>query len=62
MKKKVFISKRAQKHSSVGSFAYSKDGKRKFKMTGGGHGQENIDFLNSRKIPNNVIFEYDNGV
>lgn len=62
MKKKIFISKKAQKHSSKGSFKYSRDGKRKLKMTGGGHGQENIDFLESRKLSNNVIFEYDNGV
>ena len=60
--RKIFISKKAQKHSSRGSFSYSHDGKREYKMTGGGHGQENIDFLTSRKIPLNVIFEYDNGV
>ena len=62
MKKKIFVSKKAQKHSSKGSFAYSKDGKREYKMIGGGHGQDNINFLKSRKIPNRVVFEYDNGV
>lgn len=60
--KKIFISKKAQMHSSKGSFAYSRDGKHEYKMTGGGHGQENIDFLKSRNIPCKVRFEYDNGV
>ena len=62
MKKIIFVSKKAQKHSSKGSFSYSKDGKHQYKMMGGGHGQENIDFLKFRKTPANVIFEYDNGV
>ena len=62
MKKKIFISKKTQKHSSKGDFSYSRDGKHTYKMTGGGHGQENIDYLTERKINHNVIFEYDNGV
>lgn len=62
MKKKIFISKKTQKHASKGSFSYSKDGTRQYKMMGGGHGQENLDFLEVRKMPANVIFEYDNGV
>ena len=31
-------------------------------MTGGGHGQENMQYLHSRKIPYSVISEYPNGV
>lgn len=62
MKTKIFVSKKAQKHSSKGSFAYSKDGKRQYKMTGGGHGEENVEYLRSRKIPHRVVFEYENGV
>ena len=60
--KKIFISKKAQKHSSKGSFAYSKDGKHQYKMTGGGHGQENIDYLKSKNIPYKVVWKYTNGV
>ena len=60
--KKIFISKKAKKHSSKGDFTYSKDGNRTYKMTGGGHGQENINYLKKRKIPYNVLYEFDNGV
>ncbi|MBQ7307299.1 MAG: EndoU domain-containing protein [Clostridia bacterium] len=62
MFKKIFISKKTQKHSSKGDFTYSKDGKREYKMTGGGHGQENINYLKSKGIKHNISFEYDNGV
>jgi len=61
-KNNIFISKKALKHSSKGSFAFSKDGNRQYKMIGGGHGQESIKHLHSRKIPYSVIFKYDNGV
>ena len=60
--KKIFISKKAQKHSSKGSFVYSKDGKHQYKMTGGGHGQENIDYLKTKNIPYKVVWKYTNGV
>ena len=61
MKKKIFVSKKAEVHSSKGDFAYSRDGKRTFKMTGGGHGEENIDFLKSKKIPHEITWQYKNG-
>ena len=31
-------------------------------MKGGGHGQENIDYLNSKKVDNQILWEYNNGV
>ncbi len=62
MKKKIFVSKKAQHHSSRGTFTYSRDGARAYKMLGGGHGQENITHLVARKIPYNIVFEYENGV
>ena len=58
--KKIFISKKAQKHSSKGDFGKGKNGK--LILIGGGHGQENIDFLNKKKIDNNVTLLYNNGV
>ena len=54
--KKIFISKKAQKHSSKGDFGKGKNGK--LILIGGGHGQENIDFLNKKKIDNNVTLLY----
>ena len=58
----VLIFEEAKKHSSKGSFGYSKDGRRQYKMLAGGHGQENIRYLRSRNIPHDVVFEYENGV
>lgn len=31
-------------------------------MTGGGHGQDNINYLKSKNIAHNVTMEYNNGV
>lgn len=59
--KKIFVSKKAQKHSSKGDFSKNqKTGK--LVMNGGGHGQENIDFLNKKGVDNDVTVEYNNGV
>lgn len=64
MKKKIFISKKAQKHSSKGDFIYPKKHfpKKVLTMKSGGHGQENIRFLNRKRIPNDVDTEFSNGV
>lgn len=62
MFKRIFISKKAQKHASRGDFRFSRDGKHEYKMISGGHGQENMDYLSSRKIPFFVSYSYPNGV
>lgn len=59
--KKIFVSKKAQKHSSKGDFRRNQI-TGKLVMNGGGHGQENIDFLNKQRIDNNVTMVYNNGV
>ena len=59
--KKIFVSKKAQTHSSKGDFGRnSVTGK--LVMKGGGHGQESINFLNKKGIDNNVTIQYNNGV
>ena len=57
----VFISKKCQRHSSRGTFAIDKVTK-KLRMESGGHGQENIEFLNQRKMAHQVNAEFKNGV
>lgn len=64
MKKKIFISKKTQKHASRGDFIYpSKHLPNKIlTMKSGGHGQENIQFIKKKKISYNVDTEFSNGV
>ena len=59
--KRIFVSKKAQKHSSKGDFERNRV-TGKLVMKGGGHGQENIDFLNKKGIYSNITVEYNNGV
>ena len=49
--KKIFISKKAQKHASKGDFIYPVQyfPKKVLTMKSGGHGQENIHFLTKKK-------------
>lgn len=54
-----FISKKCLKHSNRGTFS-RRNGR--YKMLSGGHGQDNINYLNKKKIDNNVTKEYNNGV
>ncbi|MBO5897885.1 MAG: EndoU domain-containing protein [Clostridia bacterium] len=64
MKKKAFISKKAQKHSNRGDFYYP----RKYRpakvltMKSGGHGQDNIDFLSKKNIGYDIDTSFSNGV
>ena len=60
--KKCSISKKAQDHASRGTFVYPKKGKRQLIMKSGGHGQENIGFLNKKKISHAIETLYSNGV
>ena len=55
-----FISKKCLKHSNIGDFKYKNRKPRK--MTGGGHGQDNIKYLASKNIEYSVLVEYNNGV
>lgn len=57
----IFISKKCQKHSSRGTFSICKR-TNKLRMESGGHGQENIKFLNRHKMPHQINAEFNNGV
>lgn len=56
------IENSAIEHSSKGDFTINPKSKKISRMKGGGHGQENIDFLESIGFQYNIIKEYDNGV
>lgn len=62
--KKIFISKKAQKHASKGDFIYPVQyfPKKVLTMKSGGHGQENIHFLTKKKISYGVDTLFSNGV
>lgn len=55
-----FISKKCVKHSNKGDFKF--ENRKPIKMTGGGHGQDNIKYLKSKNIEHHVTMEYNNGV
>lgn len=57
---KPFISKKCLKHANIGSFKYS--GPKPIIQKNGGHGEDNINYLKSKKIDYEVIIEYNNGV
>lgn len=57
--KKIFISKKCIKHSNIGTFIYDSG---TLKLKSGGHGQDNIKFLQSKGIESNIKIEYNNGV
>lgn len=59
MKNRI-LSKKALQHASKGNFI--RDGQNNLKMTGGGHGQENINYLNKKGIDKEINIEYNNGV
>ena len=63
-KKKRFISKKAQDHASRGTFIYPQKylPKKVLTMKSGGHGQENISFLNKKKISHDIETIFSNGV
>lgn len=48
------------KHSSRGEFKYQN--RKPVKMLSGGHGQENIDYLDKNKIVYSTTYQYKNGV
>ncbi|HBF68518.1 MAG TPA: hypothetical protein DDW20_04260 [Firmicutes bacterium] len=50
------ISNERLDHSNVGEFTKSN------RPNGGGHGQDNIDYMNKNNIPYEINKEYDNGV
>ena len=60
-----FISQKTIKHSSAGDFKYHKkypSSKRILRMKSGGHGQENIQRLQKKKISHEIDTEFENGV
>lgn len=64
MKKRVFVSKKAQRHSSKGDFYYhGRNSNRKtLTMKSGGHGQENISYLTKHKMNHDIETTFSNGV
>lgn len=56
----MWFTKKALKHSSRGDFEYKN--RKPVKMLNGGHGQENIDYLDKNKIVHNTTSQYRNGV
>ena len=56
------LSDEAVRHSSQGDFTYNPKTGEISKMRAGGHGQENIDILESNNIEYNVVETYPNGV
>ena len=64
MKKKKYISKKAQEHASKGTFIYLKKHTpdKVLTMKSGGHGQENIRFLKRKGITFGIDSEFSNGV
>jgi len=56
------ISNDAIEHSSKGEFTYHPKTKKISKMKSGGHGQENIEFLNQNNLRYQIVKEYNNGV
>ena len=64
MKKKIFISQKAQKHASKGDFIYLKkhSQRRNLTMKSGGHGEENINFLKNKGLSYSIDTEFSNGV
>lgn len=51
------ISTKTLEHSSKGEFTKNSN-----RLISGGHGQENIDFMNENNIDYNIVKEYSNGV
>lgn len=64
MKAQLPITKKAIKHSTLGDFVYPKMffPHKILTMKSGGHGQENISFLNSKNMSYNIDTLYSNGV
>lgn len=56
------ISDLAIEHSSKGVFTVNPKTNKINTLKSGGHGQENIDYLNKMQIKYNVVREYKNGV
>jgi hypothetical protein len=55
-----FISKKCLKHSNIGNFVH--ENSKPIVMLGGGHGQDGLNYLISKKIEHNINLEYNNGV
>ena len=55
-----FVSKKCVNHSNKGQFGYTN--RQPTIMLGGGHGQDNINYLNSKNIAHDILVEYNNGV
>ncbi len=51
------ISNKTLEHSSKGEFTKNSN-----RLISGGHGQENIDYMNENNIEYNIVKEYNNGV
>lgn len=56
----MIFTKKALKHASHGDFEFAN--RKPVKMKSGGHGQENIDYLERNKIAYNTVYQYNNGV
>ncbi|WP_246028073.1 EndoU domain-containing protein, partial [Paenibacillus xylaniclasticus] len=56
------VSDKALDHANIGDFTRNPKTGEISKMSGGGHGQDNIDFLEKNGIEYNIEFTYPNGV
>ena len=59
---KYEVSSSALNHASLGEFTYDNRTGAVSKMKGGGHGQDNIDFLEKNGLEVNIVKTYSNGV
>lgn len=57
---KKLLSKKTLQHASKGTFR--RINQNNLKMKSGGHGQENINYLNKKGIDKEINIEYNNGV
>ena len=56
VKSRIIVSDKRIEHSALGEFNQNN------RLINGGHGQENIDYLNANNIPYNIEKEFSNGV
>ena len=62
IKKIINVDSKILEHASKGDFTKCPKTGKIQKMKGGGHGQENIDFLIENNLKFEIVHEYDNGV
>ncbi|WP_318527593.1 EndoU domain-containing protein [Shouchella tritolerans] len=60
--KAVTLSEKSLDHANIGDFTINPKTGKISKMSGGGHGQDNIDFLKQNGIEYNIERVYPNGV